>query len=451
MESVKTLRAKIKILQIQIEELKTYPELALFMLTLEEEYLHSQLHSVRSQLSQCERVISKLNDRKLKIKKKVDRIKKTLLYRILRLLRPLIGPIWVVRQVENLITSISNIEIKVEETSIYKNQLLSEGSKLETEFRMVKLHRDKLIKMEKRYLLDALGSWEKEAMEFEQRVKKLLNYAEKPHVGINDELRLICKQEGSIYNILKEALEVLCKKCQNHLDLFLHSEVLLKKIKDAGKILEKVERAAKTYITVISYPNMREAFLEVAKKTRNELYIASPYISQESLNEILSNVGEKVRVKILVKRVSDYEKAMDSIKDRGQAEVRLGGEVHFKLLAGDKDVIISSSNISKQGFESLYEIGIVTNDPNIVDRSKAFFIHVWGEEKQYKEDYYGEGGARIDTLTQTVFISSYRNIPYLLFDLMKQARKDVTIVSPCLLYTSPSPRDLSTSRMPSSA
>ena len=179
---------------------------------------------------------------------------------------------------------------------------------------------------------------------------------------------------------------------------------------------------------------MREAFLEVAKKTRNELYIASPYISQESLNEILSNVGEKVRVKILVKRVSDYEKAMDSIKDRGQAEVRLGGEVHFKLLAGDKDVIISSSNISKQGFESLYEIGIVTNDPNIVDRSKAFFIHVWGEEKQYKEDYYGEGGARIDTLTQTVFISSYGNIPYLLFDLMKQARKDVTIVSPYLTY-----------------
>ena len=30
-------------------------------------------------------------------------------------------------------------------------------------------------------------------------------------------------------------------------------------------------------------------------------------------------------------------------------------------------------------------------------------------------------------------------------------RVDLTVVGPCLLYTSPSPRDLSTSRMPSSA
>ena len=34
---------------------------------------------------------------------------------------------------------------------------------------------------------------------------------------------------------------------------------------------------------------------------------------------------------------------------------------------------------------------------------------------------------------------------------MRQYQIDLAYTSPCLLYTSPSPRDLSTSRMPSSA
>ena len=34
---------------------------------------------------------------------------------------------------------------------------------------------------------------------------------------------------------------------------------------------------------------------------------------------------------------------------------------------------------------------------------------------------------------------------------MRKTRKDIARINTCLLYTSPSPRDLSTSRMPSSA
>ena len=434
MNAVEVLRAKIKNLQIQFEELKTYPELTLFMLTLEEEYLHSQLHSVSSQLSKCERAISKLNDKKLKIEEKINRIKKTLLYRILRLLQPVIGSVWVVRRVEELSDSISDIEAKVKDTRVYKNRLLSDQSKLEEELQMVRLRRNKVIQMEKHYLSSSLELWEKEVIEFEQRVKELLNRVEKPRVGIDNELRLICEQEGSIYAIVKEALDILRKKCQRYLDLLLRPEVLLKRIEDAGGFLKRAKRIAEIYIIVVSYPYMRKTFLEVARKAQNELYIASPYISQESLKEILRNVSEKVHVKILVKRVSDYEKAINIIRGMERVEVRLGVKVHFKLLASDKDVIISSSNISKQGLESLYEIGIVTNDPDIVDQAKAFFTYIWSGKKRYKENYYGEGGARIDTPTQTVFISSYRNIPYLLFDLMKQARKGTIIVSPYLTY-----------------
>ena len=43
------------------------------------------------------------------------------------------------------------------------------------------------------------------------------------------------------------------------------------------------------------------------------------------------------------------------------------------------------------------------------------------------------------------------NIQQKLDDVIAMGRGDTDLDTPCLLYTSPSPRDLSTSRMPSSA
>ena len=60
----------------------------------------------------------------------------------------------------------------------------------------------------------------------------------------------------------------------------------------------------------------------------------------------------------------------------------------------------------------------------------------------------------------TVYVELFRNLPLavLLFLISVQMGQDLplfreesTILETCLLYTSPSPRDLSTSRMPSSA
>ncbi|RLE98975.1 MAG: hypothetical protein DRJ59_08385 [Thermoprotei archaeon] len=37
-----------------------------------------------------------------------------------------------------------------------------------------------------------------------------------------------------------------------------------------------------------------------------------------------------------------------------------------------EEPLISSANISKQGFRKWFEIGIVTNDPNVVNKAREF-------------------------------------------------------------------------------
>ena len=66
-----------------------------------------------------------------------------------------------------------------------------------------------------------------------------------------------------------------------------------------------------------------------------------------------------------------------------------------------------------------------------MDFNAEYEPSTWQWVADQVEEYEASGGARANTLMET-------GIPIIVF-------------TTCLLYTSPSPRDLSTSRMPSSA
>ena len=55
----------------------------------------------------------------------------------------------------------------------------------------------------------------------------------------------------------------------------------------------------------------------------------------------------------------------------------------------------------------------------------------------------------VEEMYQQIILDHYREKHH--SGLRENYDAEVTQVNPCLLYTSPSPRDLSTSRMPSSA
>ena len=84
--------------------------------------------------------------------------------------------------------------------------------------------------------------------------------------------------------------------------------------------------------------------------------------------------------------------------------------------------------------------GYIPFSANITTGSGTFLVNVTTAPS---------GNAETSTVSLAGAVDSLKNFPYDLFTLLKFCMSIMKIV--CLLYTSPSPRDLSTSRMPSSA
>ena len=84
------------------------------------------------------------------------------------------------------------------------------------------------------------------------------------------------------------------------------------------------------------------------------------------------------------------------------------------------------------------EIAIVEDEPKLVALLNDYLVN-----EGFITRHYSDGSEALQQLQ-----SSLPDL--ILLDLMLPGTDGLTICS-CLLYTSPSPRDLSTSRMPSSA
>ena len=83
---------------------------------------------------------------------------------------------------------------------------------------------------------------------------------------------------------------------------------------------------------------------------------------------------------------------------------------------------------------------------NILKHSKKISIKL--ENSEILDLFSGTGSFGIECLSRgakfVTFVENYEGI-------LPTLKKNLTNLKTCLLYTSPSPRDLSTSRMPSSA
>ena len=442
-EDIKT-NIEMEYLRNQVENLKIYPEFAFFTLMSEREYLNDRINLVGSLIREHKEQLSELSKRREVIEKELARIKKTLLYRTSKFLLPLLSFLGLLfkkfrdyfqyfQRAKDLDVNLSNIKIIIEEKEEYLRKLIHLESYLKDKLSNISKHEEEIRREERKHLVNLLKSWGVEADKLRERVERLLDCAKKPRTDIDKELVSACEREKNFYKLVEEGAEILCKKCQNHFDLIIHSEDLFKRIRDIGKSLERAESMLKTYVTVVSYPNMPEAFYTVAERAQKELYIISPYTSEESLEKVLEHVKPGVSVKIIVKREGDYVKARKVAEKRKKVEVKLGSKVHCKFLVNEEELLISSANISEQGFEKWFEIGIVTNDPNVVNKAREFFLALWNG-KYYKENYYGGDKISINTFTQTTFISSASNLPPILFDLIKSAKESIVIISPYWTY-----------------
>ena len=208
-------------------------------------------------------------------------------------------------------------------------------------------------------------------------------------------------------------------------------EIRAKKI---ARITFPFKKLRKPSIKVISHPHISKNVFDVIKHSQKELCFISPFITYSPMKSVLNHVKDHILVRVIAGTKSAYAAVVDASKDSGKKVlVKYRGQVHSKVLASDSECLISSFNITQAGLEKQTEVGILTNDLNIVRNVKDFFNRFWDREYEYKEEYYG-GKIELNTPTQTAFISSVTNLPYLIFDLLKEAKKEVTIVSPFLDY-----------------
>ncbi len=206
------------------------------------------------------------------------------------------------------------------------------------------------------------------------------------------------------------------------------------KAKTTTRIIFPFKILKKPSIKVILRPHITKNIFDVVKRSQKELCFISPFITYSPMKNVLNHVQDHVLVKVIAGTKSAYAAVVNASKDSGKKVlIKYRGQVHCKMLTSDNECLISSFNITQAGLEKQAEVGILTNDPNIVSSVKDYFNRFWNSEHEYKEEYYS-GKIELDTHTQTVFVSSVTNLPYLIFDLLKQAKKEVMIVSPFLDY-----------------
>jgi len=212
----------------------------------------------------------------------------------------------------------------------------------------------------------------------------------------------------------------------------------LRKLSSHGKVEQAKLRVnfsfwtRKNHISLVSYPYISKTFLNFAKRAKREFYFISPFLTRKGLIPILKKIKKEVQVKAIVgtkRACTEVRRAANQSKRK--ISIKLGGKIHCKILLNDKEVIIGSCNITEAGIENSKEVGILTNDQNIVSAAKNFFHYLWTGEIRYNEPYYGNK-FKLNTPTRTVFISSCQNFPFVIFDLFRQAKKKITLVTPFL-------------------
>ena len=125
-----------------------------------------------------------------------------------------------------------------------------------------------------------------------------------------------------------------------------------------------------------------EELIEALRADASELRIICPFIKVGPIGRLLSQQPTNVQVITrfnlanFADRVSDVT-ALQRLLDAG-ATVRGVRNLHAKLyLFGKSRAIITSSNLTEAGLGQNHELGIVTNDAEIIDRCLEYFDSLW--------------------------------------------------------------------------
>lgn len=130
---------------------------------------------------------------------------------------------------------------------------------------------------------------------------------------------------------------------------------------------------------------------ESIEKTERSLKIAVPFISSYARSILLKEKIKDLPEKRIVTRFDDsFINSFDiptlwHLLDLG-FEIRFNNEIHLKLYITDTEAYVSSSNLTKGGFEDNIELTVKVNSENI-PACNTVFEEIWEASKSNKINY----------------------------------------------------------------
>lgn len=133
----------------------------------------------------------------------------------------------------------------------------------------------------------------------------------------------------------------------------------------------------------------RTIFEGFISSARNDLLIAVPFYSEETVKFILTKIGKNVSTRFLlalsasaVKTGAQSTRAIRMMRKDKLCSVRFIKNLHAKILIKDRrSAVVTSSNLTSSGLNSNVEMGIMVTDVQTVGEMVAQFEKLWVQSK----------------------------------------------------------------------
>lgn len=143
-------------------------------------------------------------------------------------------------------------------------------------------------------------------------------------------------------------------------------------------------------LNLITSPNDPFSYISEILDNAKKAYLTSPYVKDGLVRQMYPYLKKIPDVKMIA-RLTSYELATNSVDLSALdliakvGEVRCLNTLHAKSIVTDMKAYVGSLNFTNAAFSRNYELGIVTNNPQILQDLEHFFINSWHKAVLYEE------------------------------------------------------------------
>ena len=132
--------------------------------------------------------------------------------------------------------------------------------------------------------------------------------------------------------------------------------------------------------------SLKTSIMKMISDSKESLKIISPYIDMSLISNLIEKRNQGITVQIILKDEKEVKglskDGLNQIRKNFSQSHKLHPDVHSRvIIKDDKEVLISSADLTQKSLQAQMNIGIRTSDRDIVSKTNEFFRKVWQESK----------------------------------------------------------------------